>query len=119
MSRGLGDVYKRQPPIYSAIKKNGKRLYQYARSGEKIEIESRKVKINSFEINDVKLPDLSFLISCSKGTYIRSLANDFGKVLKCGAHLVELQRCKIGSFSVENSITIEKFIEQYKLKKEL
>ena len=82
-----GTVFQK-PPIYSAVKKNGKRLYQYARSGEKIEIESRKVNINSFEISDVKLPDLSFLISCSKGTYIRSLANDFGKVLKCGAHLV-------------------------------
>ena len=114
----LGTVFQK-PPIYSAVKKNGKRLYQYARSGEKIEIESRKVNINSFEISDVKLPDLSFLISCSKGTYIRSLANDFGKVLKCGAHLVELHRCKIGSFSVENSITIEKFTEQFKLKKEL
>ena len=107
------------PPIFSAIKVNGNRSYNLARKGKNVNLNSRKIIISKFELLSYKNLEIDFKIECSKGTYIRSLANDFGKVLKCGAHLVELQRCKIGSFSVENSITIEKFIEQYKLKKEL
>lgn len=99
------------PPIFSALKKEGKRLYEYARAGEKVDIKSRKISINTFEITKIDNLNISFRVICSKGTYIRSLANDFGKVLRCGGHLSALRRTKIGDFNVENGITIEGFIE--------
>jgi len=100
---------QQQPPIFSALKKEGKRLYEYARAGEKVEIPKRTVHISAFEITRIDLPEVDFRVACSKGTYIRSLAHDFGKALNNGAHLSALRRTKIGDFSVENATTIEAF----------
>lgn len=99
------------PPIFSAIKKDGKRLYEFARAGESVEIKSRNITINTFEITRISLPEVDFRIVCSKGTYIRSLANDFGKALNSGGHLSVLRRTKIGDFKVSYAISVEKFIE--------
>lgn len=104
----IGEIQQR-PPVYSAIKKDGKRLYEHARKGEEIEIEARKVIIHDFEITRIQLPEVDFKVRCSKGTYIRSLANDFGKALDNGAHLSALRRTKIGDFSVENAYSPEGF----------
>ena len=98
------------PPVFSALKKEGKRLYEFARAGENVEIKSRKVTIHNFEVLKIKNKAVDFCVTCSKGTYIRSLAHDFGKALKSGAHLTALRRTKIGSYSVENAASIEDFI---------
>ncbi|MDT0646923.1 tRNA pseudouridine(55) synthase TruB [Zunongwangia sp. F260] len=97
------------PPVFSALKKDGKRLYEYARKGEDIEIPSRKVSITEFKVETEKFPLVNFRVVCSKGTYIRSLAHDFGKELNSGAHLSELRRTRIGGYSVENSLDLESF----------
>jgi tRNA pseudouridine55 synthase len=99
------------PPIFSAIKKDGKRLYEFARAGENVEIKSRTITISKFEITQIALPKVDFRVTCSKGTYIRSLANDFGKALHSGGHLSTLRRTKIGDFNVDDALSIEKFIE--------
>lgn len=99
------------PPVFSALKKDGKRLYEFARAGEKVDIPSRTVNISEFEITNIDNLNIHFRVVCSKGTYIRSLANDFGKALNSGAHLSELRRTKIGDFDVDNSISIESFIK--------
>ena len=90
--------------IFSALKKDGKRLYEHARAGEEVEIDSRKIEISQFEITRIELPEIDFRVVCSKGTYIRSLAYDFGKALNSGAHLTALRRTKIGDFSVDHAI---------------
>ena len=96
-----------KPPIFSAIKKDGKRLYNYARENKEIEIDKREIKIYNFEILDFNSPYVEFKIDCSKGTYIRTIANDFGKRLNSGSYLYELRRTKIGEFSVLNAIDIK------------
>ena len=101
------------PPIFSAVKKNGKRLYEYAREGKKIDIESKKITINKFDLKRICIPQIDFEVNCSKGTYIRSLINDFGKELNSGAHLISLRRTKIGSFSINSSKTLDEFIEKF------
>lgn len=101
------------PPVFSAIKKDGKRLYDFARNGEEVEIASRKVTVPEFEITNIKLPVINFRVVCSKGTYIRSLANDFGKSLESGGYLSELRRTKIGNFKVEDSLNIDSFANEY------
>lgn len=101
------------PPIFSAIKKDGKRLYEHARAGEEVEIQSRKVEIMEFEITRINLPEIDFRVVCSKGTYIRSLAFDFGKALNSGGHLTALRRTKIGDFSVDNAIEPLPFEKMY------
>jgi tRNA pseudouridine55 synthase len=106
----IGDI-QQKPPIFSAIKKEGKRLYELARKGETTEIKARTVTITEFEITEVNLPEVGFRVVCSKGTYIRSLAFDFGKAVGSGAHLSALRRTRIGNFSVEKAISIEHFIE--------
>ncbi|WP_298782126.1 tRNA pseudouridine(55) synthase TruB [uncultured Polaribacter sp.] len=106
----LGDI-QQKPPIFSAIKKDGKRLYELARKGETTEIASRQVTISEFEITNINLPQVDFRVVCSKGTYIRSIAFDYGKALNSGAHLSALRRTKIGDFSVDNASSIESFIE--------
>ncbi len=103
------------PPLFSAIKKEGKRLYEYARAGEKIEIKSRKIKIHRFDFKKIELPDIDFEVKCSKGTYIRSLANDFGKSVDSGGYLSSLRRIKIGPFKVINALTPQEFIEKLEL----
>ena len=97
------------PPVFSALKKDGKRLYEYARKGEDVEIPSRKINISEFEVENDNFPLVNFRVVCSKGTYIRSLAHDFGKELNSGAHLSALKRTRIGDFKVEESLDIESF----------
>ena len=104
----LGEI-NQKPPIYSAIKKDGVRLYEHARAGEVVEIEFRKTTIHEFEITRIALPEINFRVVCSKGTYIRSLAFDFGKALNSGAHLTALRRTKIGNYQVENAIEVTQF----------
>ena len=104
----LGEI-NQKPPIYSAIKKDGVRLYEHARAGEVVEIEFRKTTIHEFEITRITLPEIDFRVVCSKGTYIRSLAFDFGKALNSGAHLTALRRTKIGDYHVENAIDVIEF----------
>ncbi|PIB38080.1 tRNA pseudouridine(55) synthase TruB [Maribacter sp. 4G9] len=98
-SQFIGEI-EQAPPVFSAIKKDGKRLYEYAREGKDVPIQKRKVLIHSFEITDVRLPEVDFRITCSKGTYIRSIAHDFGKALDSGGYLSKLRRTKIGDFTV-------------------
>jgi tRNA pseudouridine55 synthase len=95
-----------KPPIFSAIKKNGKRSYEYARENKTIELKDREIKIYDFEITKYDRPYAEFLIECSKGTYIRSIANDYGKSLKSGAFLYSLKRTKIGKYSLKNALEI-------------
>lgn len=106
----LGEI-DQKPPIFSAIKKDGKRLYEHARAGEEVEIASRKTTIHEFEITRIALPEIDFRVVCSKGTYIRSLAFDFGKALHSGSHLTVLRRTKIGDYDVKNAIDITLFEE--------
>tara|TARA_B110000091_G_scaffold70284_1_gene77358 strand:- start:615 stop:1307 length:693 start_codon:yes stop_codon:yes gene_type:complete len=110
----IGDI-QQKPPIFSAIKKDGKRLYELARKGETTEIASRQVTISEFEITKIDLQKVDFRVVCSKGTYIRSLAFDFGKALNSGAHLSALRRTKIGDFSVDKSNSVEGFIKNLEL----
>ncbi|WP_299108222.1 tRNA pseudouridine(55) synthase TruB [uncultured Tenacibaculum sp.] len=106
----IGEI-DQKPPIFSAIKKDGKRLYELARQGKTTEIKARKITISTFEITNIEGNNLDFRVVCSKGTYIRSLAHDFGMALNSGAHLTKLRRTKIGDFSVENAQSIEGFID--------
>ncbi|MBQ0769318.1 MAG: tRNA pseudouridine(55) synthase TruB [Bizionia sp.] len=100
------------PPVFSALKKEGKRLYEYARAGEAVEVKSRKVTITAFDITAINGNAIDFRVVCSKGTYIRSLANDFGKALQSGGHLSALRRTKIGDYEVQNALSIDDFIAQ-------
>ena len=102
----LGEI-DQKPPIFSAIKMDGKRLYEHARAGEEVEIASRKTTIYEFEITRIALPEIDFRVKCSKGTYIRSLAFDFGKAMQSGSHLTALRRTKIGDYSVEDAFSPE------------
>ena len=104
----LGEI-DQKPPIFSAIKKDGVRLYEHARAGETIEIASRKTTIHEFEITRIALPEVDFRVVCSKGTYIRSLAYDFGKAMDSGAHLTVLRRTKIGEYDVLNAVDVSLF----------
>ena len=105
----VGKIFQ-TPPMFSAIKKDGVRLYNLARQGKEIKIDKREISIDSFEITSFNLPEISFNVTCSKGTYIRSLAHDFGKELNSGAHLSELRRIKIGDYSVKDSVKVMDFI---------
>ncbi len=102
------------PPMYSAVKHKGKALYHYARKGVEIEREEREINITEFTITSLELPEIHFRIACSKGTYIRTIADDFGQKLGCGAYLKELRRTKIGSFCVEDALTIDDLKEYFK-----
>ena len=104
----LGEI-DQKPPIFSAIKKEGIRLYEHARAGEIVEIETRKTTIHEFEIIRIALPEIDFRVVCSKGTYIRSLAYDFGKAMNSGSHLTVLRRTKIGNYDVKDAIDVTLF----------
>ena len=104
----LGEI-DQKPPVFSAIKKEGVRLYEHARAGVEVEIASRKTTIYEFEITRIALPEIDFRVVCSKGTYIRSLAFDFGKAMQSGSHLTALRRTKIGDYNVINALTPEEF----------
>jgi tRNA pseudouridine55 synthase len=108
----IGEI-EQKPPIFSAIKKDGKRLYELARKGETTEIKPRKVTVLEFEITNIKMPNVDFRIVCSKGTYIRSIANDFGKSLNSGAYLSKLRRTKIGDFLVVDAISPSEFVTNH------
>ena len=104
----IGEVFQK-PPIFSAIKVKGERLYEKARRGEKINIKKRKITIYNFKLTKILLPKIHFIIECSKGTYIRSIAHDFGKSLNSGAHLSKLVRTKIGEFGLKDAKSIIEF----------
>ena len=103
------------PPIYSAIKQDGKRLYEHARKGEDVKIKEKMVHVSKFEIIKVEMPKAHVRIVCSKGTYIRSLAQTFGKNLNSGAHLSQLTRIRIGKFELSQAIDIQEFIDSFSL----
>ncbi|MBL7885908.1 MAG: tRNA pseudouridine(55) synthase TruB [Flavobacterium sp.] len=107
----LGEI-DQKPPVFSAIKKDGKRLYEHAREGSEVEIATRKTTIYEFEITRIALPEIDFRVQCSKGTYIRSLAYDFGIALQSGAHLTALRRTKIGDFDVKKAVSPNDFEQQ-------
>lgn len=104
-----GEILQK-PPIFSAKKIDGERAYEAARRGDDIEMPARKVTIETFDLSNINLPDVDFRIVCSKGTYIRSMAHDFGKELNTGGHLTALRRTKIGNFSVVDAFSIESII---------
>jgi tRNA pseudouridine55 synthase len=108
--RFVGD-YELDPPVYSALKRNGRRLYEMARAGEQPTVESRMVKIYAFEIAGVSLPNVRCSVRCSRGTYVRSLARDFGEQFKLPAHIVQLVRTAIGPFRVEDAYSSEKVFD--------
>ncbi|OJJ20145.1 tRNA pseudouridine(55) synthase TruB [marine bacterium AO1-C] len=97
------------PPMFSAVKVDGKRLYKHARKGQVVEVEPREITIHEFDIVQIDLPKVLFRVVCSKGTYIRSLARDFGQAMQAGAYLTDLRRTHIGDFKVSDAYTIEEF----------
>ncbi len=99
------------PPMFSAVKVDGQPLYKKARKGEVIEVKSRKVEIYEFKITNIELPFVDFEVSCSKGTYIRSLAHDFGKAMKNGAYLTGLRRTKVGDYKIKNAWELDDFLQ--------
>ena len=105
----IGKILQK-PPIFSAVKKDGVRLYKLARKGVNVKVEKREITIHDFTITSINFPEIEFSVCCSKGTYIRSLANDYGKELGSGAHLSELRRISIGEYSVDNSYKLMSFI---------
>ena len=105
----IGDL-EQYPPAHSAIKVGGERLYRKARRGEEVELPARKVSITEFEITRIELPEIDFRVVCGKGTYIRSLANDFGKKLNNGAFLSKLRRTRSGNFKIEDSFEIMELV---------
>lgn len=106
------------PPLYSAIWVNGKRAYDIARKGKEVELKSREVEVSTFEITSVELPEVKFRIVCSKGTYIRSIARDFGNLLGVGAYLAQLTRTRIGNFQLRDATTLEALMNEQKKKLE-
>ena len=102
------------PPKFSAVKVNGQRAYKAARKGQELEIRSRKITIDSFDLTRIALPEVDFKICCSKGTYIRSLARDFGEAVDSGAHLSALRRTHIGEYDVADAYDLEDLISQIK-----
>lgn len=111
----LGET-QQKPPIFSALKKDGKRLYEHARKGEEVEIALRPITISEFELTNIDFPNIDFRVICSKGTYIRSLAFDFGQKINSGGHLSALRRTKIGNYDVANAINLDDF--EINIKKE-
>jgi len=108
----LGEI-EQTPPMYSAIKIGGKKLYNLARKGKSIERKPRRILIEKFEITKIKLPDVYFTITCSKGTFIRVIAEDFGKKLNSGGILFELRRIGIGDYQVEEALSVNEFTKQF------
>ena len=107
----IGEI-EQKPPIFSALKRGGERLYEKARRGESFEIQARKVSVHSFDIKAIEMPKVSFEIKCSKGTYIRSIAYDFGTALNSGAHLSKLCRTAIGNYQLADALDVSDFEKQ-------
>ncbi len=110
-AKSLTGEIKQYPPIFSAVWVDGQRAYKLARNGKKVEVNPRFVKVDTFEIVEIDGNDVHFRIQCSKGTYIRTIAFDFGKILDSGAHLSRLRRTKIGDHNVDNAYSIDQLIE--------
>lgn len=108
-------IQKQTPPLYSAVLVDGTRAYEFAREGKEVELKSREIEIKTFDITDIKLPYVSFKITCSKGTYIRSIARDFGMALNSGAYLTELCRTKIGEYSLTQALSPQVFLDNVAL----
>lgn len=106
-----GDI-NQIPPVFSAIKINGRRAYKFARKEKELKLEPRPVTISEFEITGINLPDVDFRIVCSKGTYVRALARDFGNALQSGAHLIALRRTRIGRFKLTDAMELDELINQ-------
>ena len=107
----IGEI-EQKPPIFSALKRGGERLYEKARRGESFEIQARKVSVHSFDIKTIEMPKVRFEIKCSKGTYIRSIAYDFGTALNSGAHLSKLCRTAIGDYQLGDALDVSDFEKQ-------
>jgi len=107
----IGDM-DQMPPQFSAKKVNGKRAYEFARENKEVELQTRKITISEFEITETRLPEIDFRIVCTKGTYIRAIARDFGEALNCGGHLTELRRTKNGPLNVEDAQSMDQIIEE-------
>lgn len=107
----IGEIMQ-VPPAHSAIRLEGKRVYEMARKGKPVKLEPRKIFVSEFEISKIELPVVHFCVVCSTGTYIRSLAHDFGEALGCGAYLSSLCRTRIGEFNLEDALTIDEFEKQ-------
>jgi tRNA pseudouridine55 synthase len=107
VATALSGTYDQMPPVYSAIKIDGQPLYKAARRGEDVEIPARKVTIHVFEIMEIALPRIAFRVQCGKGTYIRSLAHDFGQRLGCGAYLSGLRRTQVSDYRIEDALEVE------------
>jgi tRNA pseudouridine55 synthase len=112
----VGEIMQ-MPPAHSAIKKDGKRAYELARAGKEVQLDARKIIIGEFELTKIELPEVHFRVTCSTGTYIRSLAHDYGQALGCGAYLQELRRTKIGNFKADDAIDPEEWIKYLKEQK--
>lgn len=108
-----GDILQ-VPPAHSAIKRDGKRVYELAREGKEVKLDPRPVTIREFEITHIALPEVHFRVTCSTGTYIRSLANDFGALLGCGGYLQALRRTRIGDYNVADAFTVEEWVKALK-----
>ncbi len=106
LARFRGDIVQ-VPPMYSALKRDGKPLYEYARAGQTVEREGRSVTIHALELIECAPPDVTFRVTCSKGTYVRTLAEDIGEALGCGAHLVMLRRTRVGALTLEHAVTLD------------
>jgi tRNA pseudouridine55 synthase len=105
-------VQQQFPPVFSAIKQDGKRLYESARLGEEIEIKPREIEVKSFEISRIEMPHVHFKIVCSKGTYIRSIAHDFGKKIGSGSHLSQLCRTRSGKYMLSDAYELDALIQE-------
>lgn len=106
-TRAFTGTIQQIPPLFSAVKIDGERAYELARRGEAAEVKAKTVTISAFEITAIRMPEVDFRVVCSKGTYIRSLARDFGEALGSGAHLTRLCRTRIGDFRLENALSVE------------
>ena len=110
LQKFIGEI-NQVPPVFSAVKIKGKRAFDYARNGEEIELQAKKIVIHKITLEQFELPFIQIRVNCGKGTYIRALARDIGEELNCGAYLTALERTKIGSFNVSDAFTVESFLE--------
>jgi tRNA pseudouridine55 synthase len=110
----IGEI-EQIPPVFSAVKVNGKRAFDYARNGENVELKAKKITIKSISIEDFSLPSVTIRVVCGKGTYIRSLARDIGEDLNCGAYLTALKRTRIGNYKLDDAFDVEYFLENVQL----
>ncbi|CAI8696306.1 tRNA pseudouridine(55) synthase TruB [Burkholderia cepacia] len=106
LARFTGEIVQ-VPPMYSALKRDGKPLYEYARAGQTVEREGRNVTIHALDLLACEMPDVTFRVTCSKGTYVRTLAEDIGEALGCGAHLTMLRRTGVGALTLEHAVTLD------------